>query len=406
MTMTPEAEEGVRLATLTTIQVGGPARRVVVARTTDEVVAVARAAWDEDEPLFVLGGGSNVVFGDAGFDGTVLVVATRGIELVPGPVPVVNATGPVSEADRLRSLERSLRPVRQRQPVRIRVQAGESWDALCAEAAKQGWSGIEALSGVPGSCGAAPIQNIGAYGQELAATLSAVEFLDRGTGAIRRLPASALRLGYRTSVFKQGLHGVVLAIELVLHGADRDAGPVLSSPIAYAQLADALGVPLGSRVPIAALRDTVLHLRRSKGMVVDAGDPESVSVGSFFTNPIVTERFASTLPRDAPRWPTSADEPDIIVPLGASIPPRPKPNGEPQVKLSAAWLIQHAGVQRGFRLPGSGAHISSKHTLAIVNGGGANAEQVAELARYVRSLVQIEFGVMLQPEPSMVGVSL
>ena len=393
-----------RLADLTTMRVGGAARRVVVARTDEEVVSTALEAWRQDEPLLVLGGGSNVVVGDDGFDGTVLVVATQGIERLPAPAPA--PSGPPSRPeDRLLSLERSLRPAQHREAVRVRVQAGESWDDLCAFAVEQGLSGIEALSGVPGSCGAAPIQNIGAYGQELAATLSAVEFLDRETGTVRRLPASELRLGYRTSVFKQGLTGVVLAIELVLH-RDLGDGPALSSPIAYAQLADALGVPLGARVPIAALRSTVLALRSSKGMVLDDHDPESVSVGSFFTNPIVSERFARTLPHDAPRWPTAGDEPDVVVPLGAALPDRPQRDGEPRVKLSAAWLIEHSGIRRGFRLPGSDAHLSRKHTLAIVNGGSASAAQVLELARYIQHRVEGEFGVALQPEPTMVGTSI
>ena len=404
--MSAEPAEGAdpRLADLTTLRVGGPARRVVIATTVDEVVRTALEAWGDDEPLLVLGGGSNVVVGDDGFDGTVLVVATRGIERLPVAAHAT-AGPPASAEDRLRLLERSLRPAQQREEVRVRVQAGESWDALCAEVVRQGWSGIEALSGVPGSTGAAPIQNIGAYGQEVAATLACVEFLDRETGTVRRLPASELRLGYRTSVFKQGLSGVVLAVELLLHRAIGD-GPVLSSPVAYAQLADALGVPLGGRVPIAALRETVLELRRSKGMVLDDHDPESVSVGSFFTNPIVTERFARTLPRDAPRWPTSGDEPDIVVPLGAALPPRPARDGEPRVKLSAAWLIEHAGIQRGFRLPGSDAHISRKHTLAIVNGGRSSATQVLELARYIQHRVRNEFGVDLQPEPTLVSATL
>ena len=399
----PEVPES--LAQLTTMRIGGPAARVVVATTTEQVVTTAREAWDSQEPLLVLGGGSNVVVGDEGFDGVVLVVATRGIERLPDAA-AAPAGPPSSDADRVRSLERALRPAQQREAVRVRIQAGESWDGLCAVAVERGWSGVEALSGVPGSCGAAPIQNIGAYGQELAATLAAVEFLDRETGEVRRLPASELRLGYRTSAFKQGLEGVVLSIDLTLHGANGATGPVLSAPVAYAQLADALGVPLGGRVPIAALRDTVLRLRTAKGMVVDPADPESVSVGSFFTNPIVSERFARTLPKDAPRWPTSADEPDVVVPLGAALPPRTTPSGEPQVKLSAAWLIEHAGVHRGFRLPGSRAHVSQKHTLAIVNGGGATAAQVLELARYIRMLVQIEFGVLLQAEPNLVGAAL
>lgn len=394
-----------RLADLTTLRVGGPARALVTATSRDELAATARSAWDDDEPLFVLGGGSNVVFGDDGFDGTVLHVATRGITRLPTASTATVPAMPASDADRLKSLSRSLRPPQHREVVRLRVEAGEPWDDLCAYAVERGWAGIEALSGVPGSCGAAPIQNIGAYGQELAATLTAVEFLDRGTGAISRMPASALQLGYRTSVFKHGRDGVVIAIELELHGTE-GGRQALSAPVAYAQLADALGVPLGSRVPIAAFRETVLQLRRRKGMVLDPRDPDSVSVGSFFTNPIVSESFARTLPSSAPRWPTTDDAPDVVVPLGQDVPPRPPPTQEPRVKLSAAWLIEHAGVHRGFRLPGSRAHLSTKHTLAVVNGGGATAEEVLQLARYIRNLVQIEFGVLLQPEPDLAGAAL
>jgi UDP-N-acetylmuramate dehydrogenase len=365
------------LADLTTIRVGGTPAAFVAADDRDALIEAVLDARGSGEDWLLLGGGSNTVASDDGFDGTVIHVRTRGVERLDAPDG----------------------------RVRIRVQAGEPWDDLVALTVRNGWSGIEALSGIPGSTGAAPVQNIGAYGQELAATLAAVDFLDRETGSVRRMQASELRLGYRTSVFKQGLEGIVLAVELVLHAA-ADGGTVQSSPVAYAQLADALGVPLNTRVPIAALRDTVLRLRSSKGMVLDDADPESVSTGSFFTNPIVSERFARTLPRDAPRWPTSADEPDVVVPLGAALPVRPTRSGEPQVKLSAAWLIEHAGVQRGFRLPGSDAHVSRKHTLALVNGGSATAAQVLELARYVQQRVRNEFGVVLQPEPVLVGASL
>lgn len=394
-----------RLADLTTMRVGGPARRLLTVTNPAELVAVAEAAWAEDQDVFVLGGGSNVVFGDEGYDGTVLRVATRGIERLPDAERVQPPQYPTSDADRLRSLSRSLRPRQQREPVRVRVQAGESWDDLCAVAVENGWSGIEALSGVPGSCGASPIQNIGAYGQELAASLVAVDFLERDTHRVRRMPASELRLGYRTSIFKQGLEGIVLSIELLLYASEQGK-PALSAPVAYQQLADALGVPVGTRVPIGVLRDTVLALRGRKGMVVDPAEPDSVSVGSFFTNPIVSEAFARTLPVSAPRWPTSDDEPDVVVPLGEALPPWTPSGSQRRVKLSAAWLIEHAGVSRGFRLPGSRAHVSAKHTLAIVNGGGATSEQVLELARYIRHLVQVEFGVLLQPEPHLVGASL
>jgi UDP-N-acetylmuramate dehydrogenase len=403
--VTEDVSEAQRLAELTTLQVGGPASRVVTATTRDEVIDVARAAWAEREPLFVLGGGSNVVFGDEGFDGTVLRVATKGIERLADAGRAASPAVPASDADRLRSLSRSLRPPQQREPVRLRVQAGEDWDGLVAYTVEHGLSGMEALSGVPGSCGAAPIQNIGAYGQELAATLEAVDFLDAETGEVEHLLASELQLGYRTSVFKQGREGVVLSIDLVLHGGE-EGRPAVSAPIAYQQLADALRVPLGSRVPIAILRETVLELRGRKGMVVNPQDPDSVSVGSFFTNPIVSESFARGLPPDVPRWPTSGDEPDIVVPLGEVLPPRAPRSSGPRVKLSAAWLIEHAGVSRGFRLPGSHARMSHKHSLAIVNDGGARAEEVLELARYIRNLVQIEFGVLLTPEPVLVGATL
>lgn len=403
--MSEGVSEAQRLAELTSLRVGGPARRVITATTRDEVVAAARAAWADEEPLLVLGGGSNVVVGDDGFDGTVLRVATKGVERLPDAGRAPSPALPASDADRLRSLSRSLRPPQQRGAVRLRVQAGEDWDDLVAHTVDEGFSGIEALSGVPGSCGAAPIQNIGAYGQELAATLEAVDFLDAETGEVEHLLASELQLGYRTSVFKQGRRGVVLSIDLVLHRTGDGKQP-LSAPIAYQQLADALHVPLGSRVPIAILRETVLDLRRRKGMVIDPGDPDSVSVGSFFTNPIVSESFARTLPPGMPRWPTGGDEPDIVVPLGEALPSRAMRAAGPRVKLSAAWLIERAGVSRGFRLPGSHARMSHKHSLAIVNDGGARAEEVLELARYIRNLVQIEYGVLLTPEPVIVGAVL
>lgn len=403
--MTEDVSEAQRLAELTTMRVGGPAQTVLTATTRGEVVDAARTAWAEREPLFVLGGGSNVIFGDEGFPGTVLRVATKGVERLPGDGRAAVPDLPASEADRLRSLSRALRPPQQREGVRLRVQAGEDWDELVAHTVEEGLSGVEALSGVPGSCGAAPIQNIGAYGQELAATLEAVDFLDADTGEVQHLLASELQLGYRTSVFKQGRTGVVLSIDLVLHGS-QPGEQAVSSPIAYQQLADALNVPLGSRVPIDILRETVLDLRRRKGMVLNPDDPDAVSVGSFFTNPMVSESFARTLPSEVPRWPTSGDEPDIAVPLGEALPARAPRGGGRQVKLSAAWLIEHAGVTRGFQLPGSRARMSSKHSLAIVNGGGATAEEVLELARYIRNLVQIEFGVLLTPEPVLVGASL
>jgi UDP-N-acetylmuramate dehydrogenase len=367
-----------RLSELTTVQVGGEPQLLVEATTTDEVLTAARAAFfDSDEPWFVLGGGSNTVAADEGFPGTVIRVATRGIERVEAPEGLV----------------------------RLRVAAGENWDSLVSNAVDNGWSGIEALSGIPGSTGAAPVQNIGAYGQEVASTVVSVDFLDAESGEFLRIPAANLEFDYRTSVFKPSLtragrRGVITAVEFEL--AD-DSG--LSAPIAYPQLATALGVELGARVPVAEARARVLELRASKGMVLDPADRDTVSCGSFFTNPIVDRWGLAGVPDEAPRWETVPEPRDVAVPLGEE-PAAPPRVVEAPVKLSAAWLIEHAGIRRGYHLPGSGAAISSKHTLAIINRGGASAEEIAELARFVQSRVAAEFGVVLMPEPVLLGLSL
>ncbi|MGV8883941.1 MAG: UDP-N-acetylmuramate dehydrogenase [Rhodoglobus sp.] len=367
------------LAELTTLRVGGAARTVVTATDRDALIDATLDAWDSGEHWFILGGGSNVVVADDGFDGTVIRVLTRGIEELP-------------ESDAT--------------TVRLRVAAGEPWDGLVAHTVERGWSGIEALSGIPGSTGAAPIQNIGAYGAELASSLVAVEFLNYLTGELRWMPAAELALGYRTSIFKQGTLGLVVSIDLQLDRGDgQNTGEALSAPIAYDQLAKALGVNLGERVELATVRSSVLALRASKGMVLDPADPDSVSAGSFFTNPLVGENFARTLPPEAPRWLNVAEGEDVAVPLG-EMPARPPERTDFRVKLSAAWLIEKAGIQRGFALPGSRAAISSKHTLAIVNTGGASAADIAELARFVQTRVFSEFGVKLHPEPVFIGHEL
>jgi UDP-N-acetylmuramate dehydrogenase len=261
------------------------------------------------------------------------------------------------------------------------------------------------------------VQNIGAYGQELSDVLHSIEFLDRESGEVRRMTAEELQLGYRDSAIKRGLEGVVLSIDLLLGDAragDADSaagGGPLSAPVRYAQLAGALGVEIGDRVPLRQLRDSVLRLRASKGMVLDPEDHDSWSAGSFFTNPIVSEHFSRQLPAHAPRFPLGEDESAPAVTsfeeLAAGVPLRvPQAEPERMVKLSAAWLIENAGVVRGFRLPGSGAAISSKHTLAITNRGGASAADVAELARLVVQRVQQEFGVILAPEPNLYGMEL
>ncbi len=368
----------VPLSTLTTMQVGGPARELITVTTREQLIEVAIDTWDSNEPWLILGGGSNTIVADEGFDGTVIHVATTGIE---------------------RQQDISTAPNHST----VRVAAGENWDGLVAWSISEGLAGIEALSGIPGSTGAAPIQNIGAYGQELSSVLTAVEFLDRYTQEISWIPASELKLGYRDSVFKQGKEGVVLTVELSL----ASYGDNLSAPISFPQLATALGVELGTQVALAEVRETVLKLRASKGMVLDSTDPDTASSGSFFMNPIVTENFARHLPADAPRFPVKKIQQDRVLPLGADVPPLASVDGGPNlVKLSAAWLIENAGVKKGYSIPGSKAGISTKHTLAITNRGGATAAEVVGLATYVQAMVQSHYGIILYPEPNLIGVEV
>lgn len=365
---------------LTTTKVGGEAREFIEVRDREALADAMLDVWSSGEPWLVFGGGSNLIVGDDGFDGWAVHVLSRGI----GGLEAADAA---AEGD----------------PVTLQVEAGESWDALVARTVEHGLSGLEALSGIPGSVGAAPIQNIGAYGAELSDTLVAIDFIDYLTGERERIPAEDLGLGYRTSMVKRGRAGVVLGVELRLTRGE------LSAPIGYAQLADALGARLGERRPTVEVRDAVLRLRASKGMVLSAVDPDSVSTGSFFTNPIVAGTFAASLPGDAPRWSLDPEPDPVVLPLDQAqllegLPPARL--AESKVKLSAAWLIERSGIRRGYSLPGSRAAISSKHTLAIVNTGGATAIEIAELARFVQTRVMSEFGVLLQPEPVLVGVEL
>jgi UDP-N-acetylmuramate dehydrogenase len=301
------------------------------------------------EPVLVLGGGSNLLVGDAGFDGTVVLVATRGVDQ-----DVASCSGAV-----------------------VTVAAGEPWDPFVALTVANGWSGLEALSGIPGSIGASPIQNVGAYGAEVGQLITTVRTLDRSTGQVRTLFAVECGFGYRTSVFKQtpGRY-VVLDVTFQLKLGS------LSAPVRYAELARVLGVEVGARAPAAEVREAVLSLRRSKGMVLDDADPDTWSAGSFFTNPVLDAAGAAALPDGAPRY--------------------PQPDG--RVKTSAAWLIEHAGFGRGW---GDGpARVSTKHTLALTNRGSAQAADVLALARQVRSGVEQRFGIVLEPEPVLVGCAL
>ncbi|MBZ4487909.1 UDP-N-acetylmuramate dehydrogenase [Microbacterium sp. cx-55] len=370
------------LSRLTTLQTGAAPTSMAEARTRDELVEALRSIWAAGDEWFVIGGGSNLLVGDEPFDGTVVRMLTRGIERVGG--------GPEGT-------------------VRLRVQAGHDWDELVAYTVAEGLSGIAAMSGIPGTVGAAPVQNVGAYGQDISETLVEVELIDEATGEISVVPAADLELGFRTSVLKHhygsvpARRAVILSVTLQLvevgHG---------EFPIRGEQLRQALGLAPGATVTLAWVRDHVLATRRRKGMVLDATDADTASAGSFFQNAIVSERFARTLPDACPRWPMQAViEPMRIIPLDSFDGYVPPAVDQPvQVKVSAAWLIEHAGIGKGFHLPRSRAAVSSKHALALTNRGGARAEELAELARFIQQRVQQEFGLILQPEPVLVGVEL
>jgi len=354
-------EHDVALSGLTTMRVGGPAARLVTVETTDELVDAVREVDDADEPLLVVSGGSNLVVADEGFPGTVVLIATSGVT--------------VESADLCGG-------------VMVRVAAGEGWDELVARAVAEGWSGIEALSGIPGCTGATPVQNVGAYGQEVAQTIASVRTWDRHEQRVRTFSNLDCAFTYRHSIFKSHSRFVVLDVLFQLIPGD------LSQPIGYADLARQLGVATGDRVPLAVARDAVLQQRRNRGMVIDADDPDTWSCGSFFTNPILSvSQFADLEARAAQR----------LGPDGP-VPPRfADPDGN--VKTSAAWLIDQAGFGKGYGLPGPAA-LSTKHTLAITNRGGAKAADVAALAREIRDGVRAAFGVSLVNEPVFVGHSL
>ena len=338
----------------TTLRLGGPAREWVTATSEQEVIDAVSAADTAGVPVLVLGGGSNLVVADEGFDGTVVEVATSGIS------PDVDDCGDGVCGG-----------------VMVRVAAGETWDDLVAVAVDKGWVGIEALSGIPGSVGATPIQNVGAYGQEVSQTIASVRVWDRVLRGVRTFAAADCRFGYRTSRFKAdpGRH-VVLSVDFQLLPGS------LGAPVAYAELARSLGVAPGGRAPMADVRRTVLRLRAGKGMVLDATDHDTWSAGSFFTNPFLPPALADRLPPGAPRW----EQPDGTV------------------KTSAAWLIEHAGFARGY---GDGpVSLSTKHTLALTNRGGATTADLLDLAREVRAGVESAFGVRLVNEPVLVGCEL
>ncbi|WP_267242868.1 UDP-N-acetylmuramate dehydrogenase [Streptomyces sp. PR69] len=343
------------LAPLTTFRIGGPATRLVTAVTDDEIVAVVREADAAGTPLLIIGGGSNLVIGDKGFDGTALRIATKGCTL---------------------------------DGTTLELAAGEVWTDAVARTVEAGLAGVECLAGIPGSAGATPIQNVGAYGQEVSGVITEVVAYDRRAEETVVIPNADCDFSYRHSRFKADpTRYVVLRVRFELE----DAGG-LSAPLRYAETARALGVEPGDRVAASAAYETVLKLRAGKGMVLDADDHDTWSAGSFFTNPILTDaEFEAFLVRVRER-------------LGADVAPPAFPAGEGRVKTSAAWLIDRAGFAKGY---GAGpARISTKHTLALTNRGGATAEDLVALAREVVAGVREAFGVTLVNEPVTVGVAL
>jgi len=350
------------LSDLTTAAVGGPAGTYVEARTEAEIIEAVRAADAAGEQLLIIGGGSNLLISDDGFPGTVLKIASEGFA-----VSAEDSCGGVS----------------------VVVQAGHNWDALVEHAVLHAWSGIEALSGIPGATGATPVQNVGAYGADVSQTIAAVRTWDRERNAVKTFTNSELKFGYRDSILKQTTvdgspRYVVLTVEFQL--------PLgrMSAPIRYAELARVLGVGQGQRAYSNDVRREVLRLRASKGMVLDPADRDTYSTGSFFTNPIVPSSVADGLPENAPRYPGGSDG---------------------LIKLSAAWLIDHAGFGKGFGLEdgsvsGGRASLSTKHTLAITNRGSASAADMVAIAREVRAGVVGRSGIELHPEPLLIGLTL
>jgi UDP-N-acetylmuramate dehydrogenase len=342
-------ERDVPLAPLTTLGIGGPARRFVAVADVDELRAALHAASVANEPILVLGEGSNLVVSDAGWPGLVIAMSTSQITTVPdGDVTRVIAWG------------------------------GTRWDDFVAHMVAKGLAGVECLSGIPGLVGATPMQNVGAYGQEVSDTITRVQALDRQTGELVDFTPAQCAFAYRTSVFKGSARWIIVEVEFRL--ANRDT----SMPIKYVELAKSLGIEQGGTAPLALVRERVIELRRGKGMVVDPADPDSRSAGSFFMNPIVGPEIVSAI--------------EAQLPAGTSMPKFAAPDGK--VKLSAGWLIERAGLTKGFSRGRVG--ISTKHALALVNRGGATATELLALAREIQDRVRDKLGVDLHPEPVIV----
>lgn len=331
----------------TSLRVGGPAKSIINVSTEEEIIAAIEAAGDS--AILIIGGGSNVLVSDQGFDGTVIHIANNQAE---------------SEVDACSGAT-------------LTIGAGENWDEFVRTTISRGFAGLETLSGIPGTVGAAPIQNIGAYGHEVSEFITRVRTYDREAKAVKTFTNSECEFEYRNSIFKRtpGRY-IVLSVQFQIRRGET------STPITYAELAKKLGIEVGEKAPVVDVRTSVMELRAAKGMLLNPDDKDSWSAGSFFTNPIVSADIASALPEGAPKW--------LLT--------------DGRIKTSAAWLIEHSGIDKGHAH--GGARVSTKHVLALTNSGDATAEDLIELAREVRTAVQAKFGITLEPEVNLVGISL
>ena len=335
------------LSQYTSLRVGGPATKIVQVSTEAEIIAAIEEAGNT--PLLIMGGGTNVLIADKGFDGTVIRISNNSVQ---------------AEVDACSGAT-------------LTIGAGEDWDLFVQTTINSGFAGLETLSGIPGTVGAAPIQNIGAYGHEVSEFITRVRTYDRQEKALKTFTNSECEFSYRNSYFKAhpGRY-VVLEVQFQIRIGEE------SDPITYLELARKLGVQLGDKAPVVATREAVLELRASKGMLLSADDHDSWSAGSFFTNPIVSQQEADALPDAAPKWPLL----------------------DGRVKISAAWLIENAGMHKGDEV--GGARISTKHVLALTNAGDATASDIAELAKRARDSVKEKFGITLEAEVNLVGVEI
>jgi UDP-N-acetylmuramate dehydrogenase len=335
------------LRDFTSLRVGGPAKNFVEAHNEEEIIAALVAAGDS--PVLILGGGTNVLISDAGFAGTVIHITNSAL---------------VAEVDACSGAT-------------LTIGAGENWDDFVALTIERGFAGLETLSGIPGTVGAAPIQNIGAYGHEVSEFITRVRTYDRVAKAIKTFTNQECEFEYRSSIFKRNPgQFIILEVQFQIRIGDS------SDPITYLELAKKLDTQMGDKAPVHQVREAVLELRASKGMLLSPEDRDSWSAGSFFTNPIVSQQEADKLPNAAPKWP-------LI---------------DGQVKISAAWLIENAGMHKGDEV--GGARISTKHVLALTNAGEATATDLIELAKTAQAKVYEKFGIKLEPEVNLVGLSL